>query len=135
MSCSAAKKPCSSTKISLTDMAPAAQQSASAGARPKKRVSQTSSKLARNARRCRYRRVHRLCATAGAGVFLRPRRTGARAARRKCLRRRAQSLVPGACPDAGQQHQGRTSAPPVDIGISGNSPTEGASGGTWPWAG
>ena len=27
MSCSAAKKPCSSTKISLTDMAPAAQQS------------------------------------------------------------------------------------------------------------
>lgn len=29
MSCSAAKKPCSSTKISLTDMAPAAQQSAS----------------------------------------------------------------------------------------------------------
>lgn len=30
MSCSAAKKPCSSTKISLTDMAPAAQQEASA---------------------------------------------------------------------------------------------------------
>lgn len=30
MSCSAAKKPCSSTKISLTDMAPAPQQSASA---------------------------------------------------------------------------------------------------------
>lgn len=30
MSCSAAKKPCSSTKISLTDMAPAVQQEASA---------------------------------------------------------------------------------------------------------
>lgn len=86
MSCSAAKKPCSSTKISLTDMAPAA--------RPSARAAKVAGRVrSGDNRRLQLQRPAATAAAAAAastepyaeavaGVLPGPRRPGSRAVRR-----------------------------------------------------
>lgn len=101
MSCSAAKNPCSSTKISLTDMAPSALQSVSTGAPPKKKKydPRTNSGLARNTRRYRYCRVHRLLRHGWRRGLPTPAAHRSPSCPPQCLRGRAHRLVPRAGPE------------------------------------